>query len=257
MQKADYFLQSLKQKTDALVASDEKLQQFLSWVRQKSISVKVPCKLAAVRAMYLALALDSDLENDFDIARVLDLGFDVDTIYDLDLGLTLDIDLARVLDLVCNVEAPYKVDLDYDLDIPDDIDIPLTIDYGYDIEIAHALNSVRNINLDRELYQSFQQLTDQLPASKKDEKRIKEWLVANGQAWTEKLRAVMIKHRNIGHDWQFSEEQKKLLQQYYDANKLLVDCLNSDCEVTAEVRQEIEDTLLLPIAEIEKRKGLR
>jgi predicted NACHT family NTPase len=57
----------------------------------------------------------------------------------------------------------------------------------------------------------------------------------------------MIQHRNIGHDWQFSEAQNKLLQQYYDANKLLVDCLNSDCYVSREVRAEIEASLLLPI----------
>jgi len=56
----------------------------------------------------------------------------------------------------------------------------------------------------------------------------------------------MIEHRNIGHDWQFSKEQQNLLQQYYSANKLLVDCLNSDCYVSREVRQEIEETLLLP-----------
>ena len=50
----------------------------------------------------------------------------------------------------------------------------------------------------------------------------------------------------IGHDWQFNVEQKILLQQYYDANKLLVNCLNSDCYVSREVRQEIEASLLLP-----------
>ncbi|PHJ69130.1 hypothetical protein VF14_03050 [Nostoc linckia z18] len=46
---------------------------------------------------------------------------------------------------------------------------------------------------------------------------------------------------------QFSNLHKKLLQQYYDANKLLVDCLNSECYVSREVRQRIEDTLLLPV----------
>lgn len=64
----------------------------------------------------------------------------------------------------------------------------------------------------------------------------------------------MIKHRNIGHDWQFSIQQKELLKQYYDANLLLVYCMISDCYVSREVRQEIEDTLLLPIAEIQKRQ---
>jgi hypothetical protein len=71
-----------------------------------------------------------------------------------------------------------------------------------------------------------------------------------------RLRDVMIKHRNIGHNWQFSYEQKELLKQYYHANKLLVDCLNSSCNVTPAVRSHIEDTLLLPIAEIEKHKQL-
>ena len=72
--------------------------------------------------------------------------------------------------------------------------------------------------------------------------------------WVKAMRKVMIEHRNIGHDWQFSEEQKEKLQQYYDANKLLVDCLNSDCYISRVVREEIEETLLLPIAEIQKRQ---
>jgi hypothetical protein len=57
---------------------------------------------------------------------------------------------------------------------------------------------------------------------------------------------VVIEHRNIGHDWQFSDVQWELLQQYYDANQLLVDCLNSECYVSRAVREEIEATLLLP-----------
>ncbi len=55
---------------------------------------------------------------------------------------------------------------------------------------------------------------------------------------------------HIGHDWQFSEEQKELLRQYHGANKLLVDCLNSDCYISRTVREEIENTLLLPISSI-------
>ena len=35
---------------------------------------------------------------------------------------------------------------------------------------------------------------------------------------------------------------------------LLVDCLNSDCNVSPEVKKEIEQTLLLPMSEIEKRQ---
>lgn len=62
----------------------------------------------------------------------------------------------------------------------------------------------------------------------------------------------MLEHRDIGHDWQFTKAQTEKLQQYFAANKLLIDCLNSDCYVTKTVRQYIEDTLLLPMSEIEK-----
>ena len=58
----------------------------------------------------------------------------------------------------------------------------------------------------------------------------------------------MVEQRNIGHNWQFSREQIEKLSQYYEANQLLVDCLNSDCYVTRSVREKIEDTLLLPIS---------
>jgi len=46
----------------------------------------------------------------------------------------------------------------------------------------------------------------------------------------------------------------KGLRQYYDANKLLVDCLNRADDVTPAMRSHIEDTLLFPIAEIQKHR---
>jgi superfamily II DNA helicase RecQ len=68
------------------------------------------------------------------------------------------------------------------------------------------------------------------------------------------LREVIISYRNIGHDWHFSYQQMKGLRQYYDANKLLVDCLNRAAQVTPAVRSHIEETLLLPVAAIEKHR---
>jgi predicted NACHT family NTPase len=61
-------------------------------------------------------------------------------------------------------------------------------------------------------------------------------------------------YRNIHHPWQFSPEQQQTLKRYYDANQLLIDCLNSNCEVTETIRQEIEATLLLPQTELEDRE---
>jgi predicted NACHT family NTPase len=43
----------------------------------------------------------------------------------------------------------------------------------------------------------------------------------------------------------FSKHQRQLLKQYYNANKLLVDCLNHAHYVSRSVRAEIEDTVLV------------
>nr|WP_322719675.1 NACHT domain-containing NTPase [Nostoc sp. ChiQUE02]MDZ8232713.1 NACHT domain-containing NTPase [Nostoc sp. ChiQUE02] len=178
LNNADDLLQLMKQQIDRHLADDKKLQQFLTWINEKSCSVETRYKPAAVRAFYLSLSLDLDL----------------------DLSFSRSLDLSRPLDL--------------------------------------------------EFKRSLQQLKDQLPDPSKDKKALeafKQWWQTNGQAWTEHLRTVIIEHRNIGHDWQFSDIQKELLQQYHNANKLLIDCLNSECYVSRSVREEIENTLLLPI----------
>jgi predicted NACHT family NTPase len=99
-----------------------------------------------------------------------------------------------------------------------------------------------------ELKQALESLRKQLPYPQNTQSAFQLWWKKRGYEWTEQLRAMMIQYRNIGHDWQFSEAQAKLLEQYYTANKLLVDCLNSDCYVTRAVREDIEATLLLPLS---------
>ena len=78
----------------------------------------------------------------------------------------------------------------------------------------------------------------------------------NYSDWLEQLRTTTVHYRNIHHPWQFSTEQQQSLQSYYAANQLLLDCLNSNCEVTAAIRAEIEATLLLPQQELEDREWL-
>jgi hypothetical protein len=183
------------------LAGDEKLQQFLVWVEEKSRSVEAADKPAAVRAFYFTLDRTLDRALVRALVRALDLA--------------LDRALIRALDL------------------------------ALDPVLDRALDRALHLALDPELQRQLKQLKHQLPDTR-DWENCQRWWQANGQVWTEELRSVMIQHRNIGHDWQFSDSQKKLQKQYQGANKLLVDCLNSDCYVSREVRQSIEDTLLLP-----------
>jgi predicted NACHT family NTPase len=264
MQKADYLLRLMKQRTDALVASDEKLQQFLMWVSKKSLSVKVPYKAAAVRAFYFALeralerALDLALNRSLNLAlnRALDPALDRDLVRVLDPALdpALDRDIDPTLDRTLDCAPDFALDrvlirvlvrarvrvLDLALD---------RVDRVLNLAFVRALD----LALEPELRQALEELKKQLPDPDSDEEILKQWWKDNGQAWIVQFREMMISHRNIGQDWHFSYQHRQVLQQYYYSNLLLVNCLNSASNVTPEVRSHIEETLLLLIAEIEKR----
>jgi predicted NACHT family NTPase len=218
VESADELLQAMKHQIDSLVAEDKKIQQFLTWVQQKSNSVTFSYKSAAVRAFYFDL--DRNLDRDRDYRA-------------LESNLALDRDLA--------------LDLDLDLALDRALDRALGLDLALDLDRYLDRYRARYRALDRAFKKSLQELRDQLPTDPKANRNpLDPWWVTNGAAWREKLRVIMVEHRNIGHDWQFSSEQQKLRRQYYDANRLLVACLNSDCYVSLEVRQEIESGLLLP-----------
>jgi predicted NACHT family NTPase len=220
LQNADKLLQRMKREIDGLLSKDQDLQRFLGWVEKKSCSTKNHYKPAAVRAYYLGRTLDRAHAHARELARVLDRALDLD----------------RVLAHALTFAQVLALDLAFDFDPSLDLAFDLAFDFDSALDIG-SVNSKR----------SLQQLKDKLPDfSPENFDNFMHWWQANGFAWSKKLRAIMKEHLNIGHKWQFKDDQMKLLQQYYEANKLLIDCLNSDCYVSREVREEIESTLLLP-----------
>lgn len=67
---ADRLLQLTKHQADHLLAKDPRLQDYLHWVQDKSNSVAVPYKPAAVRAFYLDNFRTLDLALDLDLKRI-------------------------------------------------------------------------------------------------------------------------------------------------------------------------------------------
>lgn len=228
--KADYLLHLMKQQIDNLIVQDKYLQNFLTWLNQKSRDVTTPYKAGAVRAFY----------------------------FDLSLG--LDIKLNPTLSLALKAEPALSLALKADLELDLALDFALGLTRALDCTLTRILNCTLDralsLSLSRDLQLSLQYLKAQLPDPDKGEQSFKKWWQAKGEAWVEELRTVQIKYRNINHNWQFIDQQRQALQQYHDANKLLLDCLHSACYVTQAVRQEIEETLLLPLADISQREGL-
>lgn len=218
----DPLLQLMKQRIDQLMGQDHELQGFLAWVNQKSLEVSSPYKPAAVRAFYLDLARTPHHERSFALARTL--AGDLLLARNLDFFLEATLALARALTRSPDrATAPNRA-------------LALARNLAIAIADAHA----------SELRQSLQQLKNHLPEPEENSTTFRTWWHGNGQAWTEKLRAVML-DRNLGHDWQFNHQQRAALKEYYNATQLLVDCLNNARSVTPTLRQKIEQTLLVPV----------
>lgn len=228
LENADALIHFMRQYSNRLMATDEKLQQFLVWLEEKSLSVQASYKSAAIRAFYLTLVLPGELTlvRDLSLALAIDLGLAGNLAPDLTLDLALHRALSLSLALSCNPELERILALSF------------------------ALPYDKVLICDPQLQRSLQQLKEQLPPPDQGRERLKEWWNINGQTWVNKLKSLILQYRNIGHQWRFSEQQKDVLQQYYAANQLLVDCLKSGCEVTSTTRQKVEEVLLMPMAEV-------
>ncbi len=223
LRSADSLVQLMKQQIDTLVAQDPYLQEFLMWASQKSQQIPDESKMVTARAFYFALAQTPHLADRFALASTLDQ------------GMFLDAALENLL-------------LEFAME--------QSQDFAYVNACSEALNNILVMILDAGFYKSLQQLRDQLPSASQNRERLEEWWQENYSAWVEKVRGAIANYRNIQHPWQFSPEQQQVLECYYDANQLLIDCLNSNCEITSAIRQEIEATLLLPQKALEDREWL-
>jgi predicted NACHT family NTPase len=221
LRSADGLVELMKQQIDALVSEDPHLQDFLAWASQKSQSNPLESKSATGRAFYLALTRAPNLVPDLALACTLDQGEFLDAALD---------DLLRE-----SVLENSK-------------------DFAYVHACAEALSNILGTVVDLGFHKSLQQLRDQLPNDNHTKESFDNWCRNNYAAWVIKLQEAIAAHRNIGNKWEFSIPQEQALQYYYDANQLLLDCLNSNCEVTTSIREEIEATLLLPQQELEKRE---
>lgn len=266
LRSADYLLQLIKQQTDQLLAADNDLQAFLTWLSEKSSAVTADYKCVAVRTFYLTLeriltlvsdrfTLDSAIAlagNTLEIAFTLDRELALNRTLELDLTLRSSHDLVLDRGLVLALARALVLNRVLELDLAPELELDQAL--ALEVNLTRSLDLAAS-TLNPELALALKRLEAQLPDPEIGIGKFKQWWQAKGRAWVNKLRTVINSHRNIGHNWQFSEQQQTALNQYYDANSLLVDCLNSYCYVTRAVRQEIEETLFLPI-EVSSEKQL-
>jgi hypothetical protein len=258
-----------------------KFKSYLVWLHEKTASLCSPYQEAALRAFYcdvvegitspfynssyeegvsvnrkISRLLDSNLDKDIDEARRVgnELSKDYITYNSSKLS---TIERRHLRRLIYEAKTLPAVNITFDKDVAIACKRPYSYEeykhyeppypkHGYlDRAIALLVRSS-----DRGFQGQIKYIMNTFPDARKCgdylyEKRLEEW--------RQRLSSCL-SQRNLKLDWQFSDEQKQLLNKYYAANKLLVDLLQEN-RASPEVQKEIQDTLLLPIVEIERRKS--
>jgi len=179
----------MKPQVDSIIVGHDKFEKLLIWISKKCSSVNVSYKLAALRAFYFALARSLNHQFTLDLSHQKSLA----SFFDDNLALAIDQSLTHDYKLAYNYAFSPELSLDYDLA------------HGY------LPSPYTSLNCSPELQSSLKKLQDQFPYHLEDEDLFNDWWQANGSNWTRRLIYVMIQHRNIGHNCQFNEEEKKLL----------------------------------------------
>ena len=226
LRDASLLLLPMKQNIDRLLLKSERLQKFLQYASDRATASEFSAfKPAAVRAFYFDI--DFDIDQSRSIALTLDRSVNT---------LVCASFLTRMLDGV-DLKGAITMAQEYDATSNPDAKIiaAASADAVMLIAIQIALNSQ---TLEADGRETLKTLLQRLKGKTIDDE-IKQ--VAD------KARKVAKSRHHIGKEWQFTTQEKDRLRQYYYATQLLVDCLYSDgCTLNPELRQKIEETLLLP-----------
>ena len=242
----DELLGLMKKETDKLISQDKDLQEFLVWVNEKSETITGNYKLTATRSFYfdLSCVLTDAIDVALTIVRRLDKSFPLPN-------------AENGLMLYSSLEYSSS-DADLSIDFYLYVILKGILAYVGNSKFLHPLNiqpepflkaSIQIAqNNQAELYSLLANLWEQLPKplSKKFQtiEARSKWQKQHGNLWLKQLRKAMIKYRNIGHDWKFTDIQKQQLRRYQDANKLLVDCLKYCNKISINTKSIIEENLL-------------
>ncbi|ABA20274.1 Predicted signal transduction protein containing Nacht domain [Trichormus variabilis ATCC 29413] len=223
LQPVDDLLKLIKEKIDNIAVGNGNLYHFMQWVEHKSAQVGYVYHPASVRAFYFSIALPPEhpLACNQDLAISLEHQFTGS----LSIDLALDLALTNALTVSMTMTA--------------DIFFARLSTLNLALDLKHLL--VNQVSLNN----SLQNIRNQLPSSSQGREYLKAWWLANGQAWTEELRDMMINERKIGLNWQFGKQDLQDLQQYWDASKLLINCLKFARDISPTLRYELETSLFL------------
>lgn len=247
--QAERLFSIMSQQIDDLGDRFPQITAFLEWVNCKTESIIIPrletsqekvdlaktsgglkltqCQKEVIRAFYFSLGSGQILGRigtNFSLMLKLDPHFGERIAVNADLG--LDLSLFNLLNLMPILESIHNP--------------ALTLQRSLKRVISHG------IKIEPELIKELQKMKQKIPIPQENAAQFWLWWHQEGKAWFSDLNSMAMKYRNIAHQWNFNAQQQEVLQQYFQANLLLLDCLDRSSYLSSEVRDSIKHQLLKP-----------
>jgi hypothetical protein len=251
--KADTFISDMRRAIDQIVGADASLVAFGQRAAEKAErdyhEVGQPAIMRAIARVMtgfspvginLSLLPTRDLDRDLDLVRILHR----ELAPDLDLHLGLALADALHFDLRLDLDNTHILGVDLDRDLYFDLALLLILGFAdrAESEYQRFINKwIEGISADGEEL-GLTELTDELARLPVLQEQADEdaW-----RKWEAQLQDITIRYRNIGYDWNFTDEQRERLDQYEKATVLLAECVQL---AAVSNRDEIINSLLLPPA---------
>jgi predicted NACHT family NTPase len=210
------FLKQLRNRIDFLIVDKANIKAFLGFLETKVKTMPKDYKKAAVKAFYFSLLHDRNLN--------LAIAIDVNLAGHLSPPLALDLALARMLSICEQIVADFSLKTMLELTLAFDLERKYTLAEDFKVELIAV--------------------KEKLPSPSLGKESLESWWKTEGISWCGLLQQTINKHRYFGQNWQFNDDEREVLTRYYQAHQFLVECLDSPCTISPELRQEIERSLL-------------
>lgn len=216
-------LKMMKEEVANYLVGEVALEDFYCWLENKSSSISAPYHPTAIRAFYLVLSLPTD--NSFNLNQSLALALDNKIAGERYGELALDLALTQLCSLTQSLTP--------------------TLIYNRFSSLQLALDLDQLLAENPTLQEGIQYLRKKIPDKSQTKESLQEWWQMEGEDWSKHLISLVREERNICHNWQLTSKQKNLMEKYCHGNELLLDCLNSNCQLAPQIKEKIEKNLFL------------
>jgi transcriptional regulator with XRE-family HTH domain len=242
---SDHLLRTMLEKCHARVANNYGFRGYLEWVSKQSNNiVQLGYCASSVRAFYY------DIDIDLDVDRKLGYLLDFKTTCVLTCASFLARAVGITMEETIVITQKYQREVDRISSVePCDRDVAIFI---MRILAMKILENEFPQSIDCKLISTIQDLKKQVPdGSFELSEESKKWWLHHGRGWSDQLRIYLVEqHLLRSPEWlTFLDREKELMRLYYEANLLIVECLQKS-SLSYETRCQIESSILNPVLQV-------